>query len=134
MKKILLVEDDKHLQFLIKEELNDDGYDVSVASDGKEALSLLLDGNETEPDLIILDIRMPRMDGIDTMGHILKSKVDRPVIIHSAYASYKDNPMAMAADAYVLKSHDFSRLKDTISELLGTRDAYQEPRQQAANY
>ncbi|MRR14680.1 response regulator [archaeon] len=134
MKKILLVEDDKHLQFLIKEELNDDGYDVSVASDGKEALSLLLDGNEAEPDLIILDIRMPRMDGIDTMGHILKSKVDRPVIIHSAYASYKDNPMAMAADAYVLKSHDFSRLKDTISELLSAREIYQEPRQQAANY
>ncbi len=134
MKKILLVEDDKHLQFLIKEELNDDGYDVSVASDGKEALSLLFDGKEPEPDLIILDIRMPRMDGIDTMGHILKSKVDRPVIIHSAYASYKDNPMAMAADAYVLKSHDFSLLKDTISELLNSREEYQETRQQAANY
>ncbi len=134
MKKILLVEDDKHLQFLIKEELNDDGYEVAVASDGREALALLLDGKEPEPDLIILDIRMPRMDGIDTMGHILKSKVYRPLIIHSPYASYKDNPMAMAADAYVLKSHDFSRLKDKINELLGGRGEYQDQRQQAANY
>ena len=118
MKKILLVEDDKHLQFLIREELIDDGYDVTLASNGKEALSILFDESEKGPDLIIMDLRMPKMDGLDTIGHILKSKVDKPVIIHSAYASYRDNPMAMAADAYILKSHDFSLLKDTISELL----------------
>jgi len=134
MKKILLVEDDSHLQFLIKEELVDEGYDVSVASNGKEALSRLFDGDETEPDLIILDIRMPKMDGLDTMGHILKSRLDKPVIIHSAYASYKDNPIAMTADAYVLKSHNFSRLKATISELLGSRSGDLALTQQAANY
>jgi DNA-binding response OmpR family regulator len=134
MKKILLVEDDKHLQFLIKEELIEDGYNVSVASNGKEALSILFDEREEEPDLIILDIRMPKMDGIDAMGYILKSKVDKPVIIHSAYASYKDNPIVMAADAYVLKSHDFKRLKDTISELLTPPQDRMEPAKQAANY
>lgn len=134
MKKILLVEDDSHLQFLIKEELADEGYDVSIASNGKEALSRLFDGGEAEPDLIILDIRMPKMDGLDTMGHILKSKLDKPVIIHSAYASYKDNPIAMTADAYVLKSHNFNRLKATISELLGSRPGDLGLTQQAANY
>ncbi len=118
MKKILLVEDDSHLQFLITEELKDEGYDVISASNGKEALSLLFEEQCGEPDLIIMDIRMPKMDGLDALGHILKSKLDVPVVIHSAYVSYQDNPVAMTADAYVLKSHDFSRLKETVGELL----------------
>ncbi len=118
MKKILLVEDDTHLQFLITEELKDEGYEVVSASNGKEALSLLFDEQREEPDLIIMDIRMPKMDGLDALGHILKSKLDVPVVIHSAYVSYQDNPIAMTADAYVLKSHDFSRLKETVGTLL----------------
>ncbi|HNY64316.1 MAG TPA: response regulator [Deltaproteobacteria bacterium] len=134
MKKILLVEDDKHLQFLIREELIDDGYDVEVASNGREALTLLFDEANVEPDLIILDIRMPKMDGLDAFGHILKSKIDKPVIIHSAYASYRDNPIAMAADAYVLKSHDLTRLKDTISGLLTMSAPEIAPTKKAANY
>jgi two-component system, response regulator, stage 0 sporulation protein F len=134
MKRILLVEDDRHLQFLIREELADDGYDVAVASNGREALTLLFDEGNDEPDLIILDIRMPKMDGLDAFGHILKSKIDKPVIIHSAYASYRDNPIAMAADAYVLKSHDLTRLKNTISELLTIPVREMEPARQVANY
>lgn len=121
MKKILLVEDDSHLQFLITEELKDEGYDVMSASNGKEALSLLFDEQRGEPDLIIMDIRMPKMDGIDALGHILKSKLDVPVVIHSAYVSYQDNPVAMTADAYVIKSHDFSRLKETVGTLLNSK-------------
>jgi CheY-like chemotaxis protein len=134
MKKILLVEDDRHLQFLIREELADDGYDVAVASNGREALTLLFDEGNDEPDLIILDIRMPKMDGLDAFGHILKSRLDMPVIIHSAYASYRDNPIAMAADAYVLKSHDLTRLKDAISTLLTVHAPAIEPALQAANF
>jgi DNA-binding response OmpR family regulator len=121
MKRILLVEDDRHLQYLIKEELVDDGYEVVVASDGVEALSMLHADGSPSPDLIILDIRMPRMDGFETMGHILKSKVDSPIIIHSAFSGYKNHPLTMAADAYVVKSHDFTTLKATVSELLGVR-------------
>lgn len=122
MKRILLVEDDKHLQFLIKEELVEDGYEVEIASDGVEAMSMLQADGASDPDLIILDIRMPRMDGFETMGHILKSRVDSPIIIHSAFSGYKNHPLTMAADAYVVKSHDFTRLKATVSELLGLRD------------
>ncbi|HPI93819.1 MAG TPA: response regulator [Deltaproteobacteria bacterium] len=122
MKRILLVEDDKHLQFLIKEELVEDGYEVEIASDGVEAMSMLQADGASDPDLIILDIRMPRMDGFETMGHILKSRVDSPIIIHSAFSGYKNHPLTMAADAYVVKSHDFTRLKATVSALLGLRD------------
>lgn len=123
MKRILLVEDDKHLQFLIREELVDEGYEVVIAGDGVEAMSMLQAENACNPDLIILDIRMPRMDGFETMGHILKSSVDSPIIIHSAFSGYKNHPLTMAADAYVVKSHDFTRLKATVSELLGAKES-----------
>jgi len=119
MKRILLVEDDEHLQFLIKEELIESGYEVTIASDGVEAMSMLQAEGALSPDLIILDIRMPKMDGFETMGHILKSKHDTPVVIHTAYPSYKDDALAMAADAFVVKSHDLTKLKDAIFELIG---------------
>lgn len=122
MKKILLVEDDRHLQFLIKEELVEDGYEVTTASNGVEALSMIQTEISYEPDLIILDIRMPKMDGFETMGHILKSRLDSPIIIHSAYSGYKEHPLTMAAEAYIVKSHDFTQLKATISDVLEKRD------------
>jgi len=122
MKKILLVEDDRHLQFLIKEELMEDGYEVTTASNGVEALSMIQAEISYEPDLIILDIRMPKMDGFETMGHILKSRLDSPIIIHSAYSGYREHPLTMAAEAYIVKSHDFTTLKATISDVLEKRD------------
>jgi DNA-binding response OmpR family regulator len=122
MKRILLVEDDEHIQFLIREELVENGYEVIIASDGVEAMSMLQAEGALSPDLIILDIRMPKMDGFETMGHILKSKIDSPIIIHSAYSGYKNHPLTMAADAYVVKSHNFTQLNETISDLLGMKD------------
>jgi len=121
MKRILLVEDDEHIQFLIREELVENGYEVAIASDGVEAMKMLQAEGALSPDLIILDIRMPKMDGFETMGHILKSKIDSPIIIHSAYSGYKNHPLTMAADAYVVKSHNFTQLNETISELLGMK-------------
>jgi DNA-binding response OmpR family regulator len=82
-------------------------------------LSILNKKDNIRPDLIILDLRMPKMDGFETMGHILKSRQETPVIIHTAYSSYKNDVMVMAADAYVEKSHDLTKLKDVIRELIG---------------
>jgi DNA-binding response OmpR family regulator len=123
MKRILLVEDDEHIQFLIREELVENGYEVTIASDGVEAMKMLQAEGAPSPDLIILDIRMPKMDGFETMGHILKSKIESPIIIHSAYSGYKNHPLTMAADAYVVKSHNFTQLNETISDLLGMKDS-----------
>ncbi|HOO45811.1 MAG TPA: response regulator [Deltaproteobacteria bacterium] len=119
MKRILLVEDDKNVQKLLREELNDNGYSISVASNGKEALSILKKKDDMKPDLIILDLRMPTMNGFETMGHILKSRQNTPVVIHTAYSSYRNDVMVMAADAYVEKSHDLKKLKNVIRDLLG---------------
>ncbi|MEA2101433.1 MAG: response regulator [Thermodesulfobacteriota bacterium] len=121
MKKILLIEDDVHLQLLLKDELSEEGYELQIASCGQEALSRMDNAKTDGPDLIIMDIRMPGMDGLETMGHIISSRRDTPVIIHSAYAGYKNDVMAKAADAYVIKSPDTSELKSRIHELIETR-------------
>ncbi len=115
MKKILLVDDDKNILRLLKYELEEDGYQVSMASNGKEALTIL--NLDKKPNLVIMDLRMPGMDGLETIGHIIKLKFELPVIIFSAYSGYKNDSMALAADAYVVKSSDFSELKRKVHEL-----------------
>ena len=116
MKYVLVVDDDVYIQKLLREELEEDGYAVYTVSNGKEALSALMD-NPLRPDLVILDMRMPGMDGLETIGHILKLKFELPVIIFSAYSSYKNDPLGMSADAYVVKSSDLSELKRRVQEL-----------------
>jgi two-component system, response regulator, stage 0 sporulation protein F len=115
MKKILIVDDDAHIRDLLKTELEDDGYRVSTASQGKEAITLL--AGAEKPDLIIMDIRMPQMDGLETIGNILKLKVEIPIVIHSAYRGYQNDYLSMIADAYVVKSSDLSELKKKVHEL-----------------
>ncbi len=117
MKRILLVDDDIRIQRLLAEELEEDGYRISTASNGKDAISLLTADSE-RPDLVILDLRMPKMSGLETMSFMLKLKLNIPVIIFSAYSSYRNQALAMAADAYVVKSSDLKELKVKIHELV----------------
>ncbi len=118
MTTILLVEDDKNQRLLYEQELKHDGYEVVTASDGKEALGKI---QEQLPDIVIMDINMPKMDGIEAMGRILSKSRAVPVIINTAYSNYKDSFMSWAADAYVVKSSDLSELKDKIKEVLANK-------------
>jgi CheY-like chemotaxis protein len=117
---ILVVEDDNNQRALYEEELRDEGYNVLSAPDGREALRIV---SETKPDLVVLDINMPVMDGLDTLNQMLEEVREMPVIINTAYASYKDSFTSWAADAYVVKSSDLTPLKDTIKRLLADRRA-----------
>ncbi len=118
MTTILLVEDDNNQRLLYEQELRHDGYEVITATDGKEALEKV---QETLPDIIIMDINMPKMDGIEAMGRILSTNKEVPVIINTAYSNYKDSFMSWAADAYIVKSSDLSELKGKIKEVLANR-------------
>ncbi len=118
MTTILVVEDDKNQRLLYEQELKLEGYEVVTASDGKDALEKV---QKQLPDLIVMDINMPKMDGIETMGKILGKNKEVPVIINTAYSNYKDNFMSWAADAYVVKSSDLSELKKTVKEILGKK-------------
>ena len=61
---------------------------------------------------------MPKMDGIETMGKILSEHKKIPIIINTAYSSYKDDFMSWSANAYVIKSSDLKELKDKIKEVI----------------
>ena len=113
--KILVVDDEENLRFLYERELMDEGYEIILARDGRECLDMV---TQHSPDLIILDIRMPRMDGLEAIGKIIEINKDIPIIINSAYSTYKDDFMSWAADAYVVKSYDLDSLKSTIREVL----------------
>ena len=69
------------------------------------------------PDLIVMDIRMPGMDGIEAMSRILEENNELPVVINTAYSSFKDNFLSWSADAYLTKSADLSELKGTIRNI-----------------
>ena len=114
-KNILVVEDEENLRYMYEQELTKEGYLVKMACDGKEALAKI---GEELPDLIVLDIRMPNMDGLEALGNIVQKHKKIPVVINTAHAYYQDNFTSWLADAYITKSPDLSELKDAIADLL----------------
>ena len=115
MKTILVVDDDEAIRTLLQEELEDEGYKVLIATNARDALKMVA----AEPlDLVVLDIRMPGMDGLEALPRILGLKEGLPVIMNTAYSQYQDSFMSWAADAYVVKSSDLTELKEKIKELV----------------
>jgi two-component system, response regulator, stage 0 sporulation protein F len=115
MKRLLIVEDEEALCLLYKEELSREGYDVITVHDAEQALKMLA---EEAFDLIITDIRMPGRDGVELITEIMGLRKDVPIIINTAYQSYRDDFMTWAADAYVVKSSSLDELKSKIKELM----------------
>jgi len=115
MKTILVVDDDEAIRTLLEEELVEEGYQVIIASNARDALKIV----QTEPlDLVILDIRMPGMDGLEALPRILGLKEGLPVILNTAYTQYQESFMSWAADAYVVKSSDLTELKEKVRKLV----------------
>lgn len=115
MKTILVADDDEGIRNLLREELTEDGYRVLTVSNARDALKIV---DQEHLDLVILDIRMPGMDGLEALPRILGLKEGLPVILNSAYSQYKESFMSWAADAYVIKSSDLTELKQKIKELI----------------
>ena len=113
--RVLVVEDQRNLALLYEQELEDDGYSVDIAYNGLMAIELV---GKKPYNLVILDILLPDMDGLETLSKIISINKDLPVIINTGFSSYKDNFMGWAADAYVVKSSDLSELKGTIKKLV----------------
>ena len=104
--KILLVEDDNLLVRLYQDKLERDGYEVDVALNGEECLAKAEEGEK--PDLILLDVMMPKMDGFETLKH-LKAHPDKkniPVILLTNLGGEDDakRGLEMGAVAYMIKS------------------------------
>jgi two-component system, response regulator, stage 0 sporulation protein F len=114
MKTILVVDDDEAIRTLLQEELEEEGYKVLIATNARDALKMVA---AEALDLVILDIRMPGMDGLEALPRILGIKEGLPVIMNTAYSQYQDSFMSWAADAYVVKSSDLTELKEKVKEL-----------------
>jgi CheY-like chemotaxis protein len=115
MAKVLVVEDDESLRVLYTRELAGSGHDVSAVSSGKEALESI---RKSKPDVVVLDIKMEGMDGLTVLDEIMKHDKTIPVILNTAYSSFKSDFSTWSADAYVVKSSDMSELKQMIDQVL----------------
>jgi two-component system response regulator (stage 0 sporulation protein F) len=112
---ILIVEDDESLVDLYSLEFQDEGYRVLAASSGIQALDRI---RKDPVDLVVLDIRMEGMDGLTTLGELLRVQRDLPVVINSAYPAFKHDFGAWGAEAYVVKSANLDELKTRVREAL----------------
>jgi DNA-binding response OmpR family regulator len=118
MAKVLIIDDEKHIRVLYSEVLQEEGYEVAVAADGKDIIERL---EREKPDVIVLDIKMVDSDGLDVLQEIRNKYYNLPVILCSAYGNYKVDIKSIAADAYVVKSSDLTELKKKINQVLETR-------------
>jgi len=115
MAKILIVDDEEHIRFLYSEELTEAGYEVITADSG----SMLLEKIDDErPDLVVLDIKMADYNGLDLLQDIRNKYSELPVILCTAYDTFKEDMKSIAADFYVIKSFDLAELKNRIKTAL----------------
>jgi DNA-binding response OmpR family regulator len=119
--KILVVDDEKHIRMLYREELEADGYTVAT-SDGEEDI---LDVVAREhPTIVILDIKLGvNRSGLDLLQEIRTKDQQIPVILSTAYDSFQHDLKSIAADYYVVKSVDLTELKDKVRMALNKAGA-----------
>ena len=114
--RILIVDDDPNLLVLLADQLRNDGFEIQTARDGEEALRRL-DGGW--PDLLIVDMMMPRMDGL-TLAREVKARADLPIIVLSAIdtADSKADLLEEVAEDYVTKPYHYPELRARIARVM----------------
>jgi CheY-like chemotaxis protein len=120
MTKLLLVEDNEMNRDMLSRRLKKKGYEVVMAFDGKQGVEM---ASDQSPELILLDMSLPVMDGWEAAGHLKANTATQaiPIIALTAHAMAGDKEKAMEAgcDDYDTKPVDFKRLLQKIEALLG---------------
>ena len=118
--KIAIVEDERLFRDVLRKTCAKDlGHEVvGEAGTGREALEVV---EKARPDLVVMDVSMPGIDGIEAMSRMLAKDHKLPIILNTAYATYRESFRSWSADAYVVKSSDLTELKDTIKKVLELR-------------
>ena len=111
MAKILLVDDEEYIRHFYTEELSEEGHEVSSLANGHNLLKRI---DLLRPEVVVLDIKLLDYDGLELLQEIRNQYHDLPVILCTAYDTYKEDPKSIAADYYVVKSFDLSELKMAI--------------------
>jgi len=117
-KTILIVDDEKEICTVLSDNLSLEGYRVLSAYEGKTALERM---KKERPDLVLLDIKMPEMSGIQVLRGIKRIKKETVVIMMTAYGTLETARRAMKLGAYdyITKPFDLFSLKSIVREALG---------------
>lgn len=115
MKKLLVVDDEDHIRKLYKDVFTRDGYQVETAATGEEAFRA---ASKSNFDLVVLDIELEETNGLELLARFKETFPDLPIILNSAYSTYKADFHTWVADGYILKSSDMKPLKEKIKELV----------------
>lgn len=121
MYKILVVEDEPDLLMGLKENLEYEGYKVAIAADGLAALSAV---QRDTPDLIVLDLMLPKLDGYEVCRRLRNRQVDVPIIILTAKSQEVDKVLGLelGADDYITKPFSLRELTARIKAVLRRRE------------
>ncbi|WP_019039252.1 response regulator transcription factor [Psychroflexus tropicus] len=120
MKKILLVDDEPNIIMALEYSLRKNNYDIFIARDGEEAINLI---EKLEPDLVVLDIMMPKVDGYEVLEFLqqhegLKNKTQTIVISAKHKESDVQKGFELGAKDYIKKPFSMKKLLHRINELL----------------
>jgi|SRR5581483_9110601 len=124
MKKILVADDDGKLQLLLRTTLSEVGYEILEASDGEEAIRL---ASAEKPDLILLDIGMPKLNGYEVCKRIRQDKDPKMAKTKIVVISVKNYPVDIRSakdvgvDEYLVKPFTLKQLRDTVNRQLSLK-------------
>ncbi|MBI4397003.1 MAG: response regulator [Elusimicrobia bacterium] len=116
--KILVVDDEPVIRQLVTKHLEKRGHAVFTASDGVEAMALV---QREKPHLVLLDIRMPNMDGIEFLQQVRKISQDILVIVLTAYDDLRLQTMRLGSNDYITKPFHLDYLDDRIRSILASK-------------
>jgi DNA-binding response OmpR family regulator len=123
MKRILIIEDNDGIRLLYEDELTEEGYEVIGTSNCEGILDKI---DKLNPNIIILEPKFPKVDGLDILQTIRGTHHSIPVIISTAYSPFRYDPRSLAADYFVIKCSDLSELKLRIKMAIDCRRVFED--------
>jgi DNA-binding response OmpR family regulator len=123
MTRILHIDKDDAIRFLYEEELTEEGYEVIGTNNCKGILDKIAKLN---PNIIILEPKFPKVDGLDILQSIRATHYNIPVIISTAYSDFRYDPRSITADYFVIKCSDLRELKLKINMAIECRRVFQD--------
>ena len=115
MRRVLIIDDQPYMGELLGEDLVEEGHEVRCVGDSAEVMGVL---RQFRPDIVLLDLFLGGFEGWSLLSKIKQEDPLLPVLIVTAYDTYKEDPRADLADGYVIKNFDTDELKSTINATL----------------
>ena len=123
MTRIPHIDKDDAIRFFYEEELTEEGYEVIGTSNCEGILDKI---DKLNPNIIILEPKFPKVDGLDILQSIRGTHHSIPVIISTAYSPFRYDPRSLAADYFIIKCSDLSELKLRIKMAIDCKRVFQD--------